>query len=346
LSSNRQSADRQLTRRQFLRTGAGGLVGALVGGLGASQAGCQPSRAPTAATQVPPAKGPTPGHAKVVLIRDAHALEGEPAAREKAVREMLDKAMLRLTGRDSVARAWGAFAGAGQKIAIKSNLMIRPVHAEVLYAVHSGLVSAGVADGDIAAWDRNSAGFGREELLSLPRHPGFDGDSVSNLVSHWATRLINVTGLKSHWLAGVGCALKNWAGAVTNINVDDRDVVYPFHADSCANIGILNAIPAIRERCRLVIVDALQPLFNGGPQVDPRYVWDYRGLIVGTDPVAVDVICARILQAKRDEYKGYSWPLSPPAKHIEIADRVYQLGVSDAKRIDLVKLGWQSGALV
>jgi len=259
---------------------------------------------------------------------------------------MLDKALVRLTGRDSAAHAWATFGGPGQKIAIKSNLMIRPVHAEVLYAIHSGLASAGVADGDIAAWDRDSAGFGRAELLSLPRQPGFDRDSISNLVTHWSTGLINATGMKSHWLAGVGCALKNWAGAVTNINTEDRDAAYAFHADSCANVGVLNAIPAIHERCRLVIVDALQPLFNGGPQVDPRYVWDYRGLIVGTDPVAVDVICARILQAKRDEYKGYSWPLSPPAKHMKIADRVYRLGVSDPKRIDLIKLGWEAGALV
>lgn len=333
-----------LTRREFLRTGASGMLGALVGGLAVSQAGCERSRR-AVAPRVQRWK-PTPGRATVVLIRDQHALDSNGSAREDAMRAMLDSALMRLTGKSAPAAAWRAFAGPGEKIAVKSNLMMRPVHLELLYAIHAGLVSAGVADNAIAAWDRDSAGFGRAELAALPRHPGFDRDSVSNLVTKWATGLINVTGLKSHWLAGIGCALKNWAGAVTNINVEDRDVAYAFHADSCAEIGQLNAIPAIRERSRLVIVDALQPLFHGGPQVDPRYLWDYQGLIVGTDPVAVDVICARIIQAKRDQHQGYSWPISPPAKHIQVADFKYGLGVSDPARIELVKLGWKRGALV
>jgi len=262
------------------------------------------------------------------------------------MREMLDAAIVGLTGRASASEAWSSVARKGEKIAIKSNLMMRPVHPELLYSIHTRLTEAGVADNDIAAWDRNSAGFGRAEFATLPQRPGFDSDSVSTLVTNWASGLINVTGLKAHWLAGIGCALKNWAGAVTNINVEDRNVAYAFHADSCADTGRLNAIPAIRDRCRLVVVDALQPLFHGGPQVDPQYLWDYKGLIVGTDPVAVDVICARIIQAKRDASKGYSWPISPPAKHIEVADVKYGLGVSDPARIDLVRLGWGDGALV
>ncbi len=337
---------KRLTRREFLRTGAQGLVGVAIGAAAVSQAGCQPGR--KTAAQVPAAnRTATPGRATVVLVRRPDVVGIESLReREEIVREMLDQAIMRLTRRDSPAKAWGSFAKPGEKIAIKSNLMMRPVHPDVLYAIHAGLVGAGVRDTDIAAWDRNSAGFGRDELATLPQHPGFDANDVSNLVSNWATGLVNVTGLKSHWLAGIGCALKNWAGAVTNINVADQNAAYAFHADSCAEVGKLNAIPAIRERCRLVIVDALRPLFHGGPQVDPRYLWDYNGLIVGSDPVAVDVICSRIIQAKRDEHKGYSWPILPPAKHIQVADLKYGLGVSDPARIDLVRTGWQEGVLI
>jgi hypothetical protein len=334
-----------LTRRQFLRTGAQGLLGAVVGGVAASQAGCQPARKPVAAAPAE-TKPRVTGRAKVILIRDQRMLSTSTRERGDVVRGTLNTALMRLSGPGRPAETWSKYARAGDRIAIKSNLMMRPVHPELLNAIHAGLTSAGVADADIAVWDGNRAGFGRAEFESLPRHPGFDKDSVSRLVTNWATGLVNVTGLKAHWLAGIGCALKNWAGAVTNINVQDDNVVYPFHGDSCANLGMLNAIPAIRERCRLIIIDALQPLFNGGPQVDPTYLWDYHGLIVGTDPVAVDAICARIIQAKRDHYKGYAWPISPPAKHIEIADTKYGLGISDPKRIDLVKLGWTEGALV
>ena len=335
---------RPLTRRQFLRVGAHGLLGGIVAAGAASQAGCQ-----SEVTPAPPAKiaqGPTPGRATVVLVRDERALDADAATREQVLRAMLDSALMRLTAQETPNAAWATFARSGEKIAIKSNVMMRPVHPQLLYAIHAGLLGAGVDDHDIAAWDRDSAGFGRAELATMPRRPGFDSDDISNLVTHWAAGLVNVTGLKSHWLAGIGCAIKNWAGAVTNINVQDAGVSYSFHADSCADVGMLNAIPAIRRRCRLVIVDALHPLFHGGPQVDPRYLWDYRGLVVGTDPVAVDTICERIIQARRDEFRGSAWPISPPAKHVRVADVKYGLGVSDPARIDLVKLGWAQGALV
>jgi len=346
MSRETKPANSRVSRREFLRKGGQGLLGAVVGGFSAIGAGCQPARTTASSSAASETRARVDGRAKVVLIRDQRALTSSDQQRESVMREMLDAAIVGVTGRASASEAWSSVAHKGEKIAIKSNLMMRPVHPELLYSIHTRLTEAGVADDDIGAWDRNSAGFGRAEFATLPQRPGFDSASVSNLVTNWASGLINVTGLKAHWLAGIGCALKNWAGAVTNINVEDKDVAYAFHADSCANTGILNAIPAIRDRCRLIVVDALQPLFHGGPQVDPQYLWDYKGLIVGTDPVAVDVICARIIQAKRDAYKGYSWPISPPAKHIEVADVKYGLGVSDPARIDLVKLGWGDGALV
>jgi hypothetical protein len=345
MTNRNERANARLTRRQLLRSGAHGLLGVMVGAAATAQAGCQPAGEPSSQAAGANA-GPTPGRATVVLVRDERAPAGTPEQREDVIRSMLDSALVRLSGRKTPAEAWATLARPDDKIAIKSNVMMRPVHLEVLHAIHAGLTSTGVSDAAIAAWDRNSAGFGRAEFAALPRRPGYDANDVSNLVTNWSTGLVNVTGLKAHWLAGIGCALKNWAGAVTNINVEDRGVSYAFHADSCAAVGKLNAIPAVRDRCRLVIVDALRPLFHGGPQVDPRYLWDYQGLIVGTDPVAVDVICERIIQAKRDAYRGYSWPISPPAKHIQAADLRYGLGVSDPARIDLVKLGWQDGVLV
>lgn len=343
---NKRPDDPHISRREFLRRGGQGVLGAIVGGFSAIGAGCQAARTAAPSPSASDTRARVSGRAKVVLIRDQRTLTGSDEHRENVMREMLDAALVRLTGRASASEAWSSLARKGEKIAIKSNLMMRPIHSELLYAIHTDLTRAGVADADIAVWDRNSAGFGRAEFAALPQGPGFDTASVSNLVTNWASGLINVTGLKAHWLAGIACALKNWAGAVTNINVEDKNVAYAFHADSCAELGMLNAIPAIRDRCRLVVIDALQPLFHGGPQVDPQYVWDYRGLIIGTDPVAVDVICARIVQAKRDAYKGYSWPISPPAKHIQVADVKYGLGVSDPARIDLIKLGWQEDTLI
>jgi hypothetical protein len=75
-------------------------------------------------------------------------------------------------------------------------------------------------------------------------------------------------------------------------------------------------------------------------------VWNYGGLIIGVDPVAVDATGARIIEAKRKLYFGDGRPISPPPHHIEVAGDRYGLGVSDPARIDLVRLGWQEDALI
>jgi hypothetical protein len=144
----------------------------------------------------------------------------------------------------------------------------------------------------------------------------------------------------------VAVALKNWIGAVTKINVPDVGVAYSIHGDSCAECCMVNAIPAVRDKCRLIVVDAMQPLFHGGPQVSPKYLWPYNGIIVGTDPVAVDAVCMKILEAKRRESKGADWPISPPPKHVYVAEEKYRLGHAKMENIELVKLGWEEGALI
>jgi hypothetical protein len=77
-----------------------------------------------------------------------------------------------------------------------------------------------------------------------------------------------------------------------------------------------------------------------------RYVWPYGGLIVGTDPVAVDTTGARIIQAKRNLFFGEQRPISPPPHHITIAGERYGLGISDPDRIELVHLGWTQDSLL
>ena len=77
----------------------------------------------------------------------------------------------------------------------------------------------------------------------------------------------------------IAAAIKNWCGAVDAISVSDENVAFVIHGDSCADMGRRNALPEIKNKCRLVLVDAIRPLFNGGPQVDPRYLWDNGELI-------------------------------------------------------------------
>ena len=133
---------------------------------------------------------------------------------------------------------------------------------------------------------------------------------------------------------------------MTKINVRDKDTPFVIHKDSCADLGLLPAQEPIREKERLVIVDALRPLFEGGPQVNPAYLWHYGGLFVSTDQVAVDRMCLELLDRKRYQHGNRPWPISPPAKHIFLADTKYGLGVSERSKIELVAVGEKNGSLI
>jgi hypothetical protein len=326
------------TRRELLKRAAAGAAGLALGvslaSVGGSGAGSEEADA-SAST----------GRASVVLVRDEAVVDEAGKVSAATVAAMLDRAMGALTGESDRAAAWRRFVTPDDVVGVKSTLMMTPTHPELLQAICGGLRAAGVADQHITTWDRDRAGIGMAEVSTLPRRVGYGKDSVCDVV--WkSTVLINVPGLKSHWLAGMACAVKNWAGAVTGINTQDHDATYAFHADSCREVGMLNAIPPIRRKCRLIIVDALRPLCHGGPQVDPRYLWDYKGLLVGTDPVAIDTIGTAIIEGRRRQMKGGEWPLQPPVTHLAVADRKYHLGTSDRGRIDLTKVGWGKDAFV
>ncbi len=325
------------TRRDFLRGTAGAAIGAALGLSGTGR-------------QARAQAGP-----RVVLIRSAEALADDGAARPEVVRALLDEACAALAGEGQTASDWWkARFAAGDRVGLKANVMMNHTRPEILLALHDSLAEhVGVATEAVAAWDRGSGAFGREELAKPDRewHPdprlSFDDDAVSRLASEWATALINVPSLKCHWLSGVAIALKNWCGAVTRIRVDDAPgTAFQFHGDSCANLGVFQKLPALGGKCRLVVVDAMEPYYAAGPQTDPEYFHRYGGLIVGTDAVAVDAVGAHLLQAIRDHAAGEPSPISPPPKHIAVAAEQFGLGVSDLARIDLVRLGDTDGMLV
>lgn len=323
-----------LTRRDFLKGSAAGAAGVVLGATGCS------AFAPAGHESVPNESLPA-GKSKVVLIREKDELNTD-----KKVMDMLEQAMLELTGKTDSTAAWSTFFKPDDVVGVKINVMMTPTSPTISRAVARGIMQVGVPEQNIILWDRNHAGRGLEGSHIRKEEFGYDSKSLSSIVTDKATALVNVPGMKVHWLAGVAVALKNWIGAITKINVADIGVAYSIHGDSCAECASINAIPAIKDKCRLIVVDALRPLFHGGPQVNPRYLWEYKGIIVGTDPVAVDTVCMKILEAKRREHKKSDWPISPPPNHVFVAERKYKLGHANMENIDLVKLGWQENVLI
>ncbi len=152
------------------------------------------------------------------------------------------------------------------------------------------------------------------------------------------TALISMPGLKAHWLTGIGTVLKNY------IMYSGRPRDY--HDANSVNLGEIWLVPEVKGKTRLILVDALRPLCDKGPQPDPRFMWDYKGLIAGTDPVAVETVGLQIIMAKRKALRGEDWPLSPPPLSVAAADEKFGLGTSRMGEIRVERSGWTAEVLV
>ena len=184
----------------------------------------------------------------------------------------------------------------------------------------------------------------RQELLGVgvsAKDIAIDDRGVRrNRTFQRATAMINVRPMRTHHWSGLGTCLKNMIMFVP------RPADY--HGDTCASLGALWLLPELAGKVRLNILVLLTPQFHGvGPHsYSKRFTWPYGGLLVGTDPVAVDATGARIIQEKRNRYFGEAKPIAPSPHHIEIADSRYGLGNSRSEKIELVRLGWQDDALI
>ncbi|OHD62867.1 MAG: hypothetical protein A2176_06940 [Spirochaetes bacterium RBG_13_51_14] len=257
---------------------------------------------------------------RVILIRNRNLLDAGGAPRKEVVRQMLDDAVASLLGEKEPLTAWRRLVKPSDVVGVKTNewsYLRTPV--EVEDAIKRRIMDAGVPAGNISISDR-----------------GVRGDDIFEK----ATALVNVRPMRTHHWAGVGSLIKNYI-------VFSR-LPFTHHGDSCADLAEIWSFPEIRGKTRLNILVMFTPLFHGiGPHHFNRtYVWPYQGLLVGTDPVAVDSTGVRILLAKRRRYFREDRPLSPPPKHVFLADTRHHLGTADPNRIELVKLGWKDDVLI
>jgi hypothetical protein len=255
-----------------------------------------------------------------VLVRDSKAARSGDEIPPNLLRAMLNRAMTALLQVATPAEAWARLFGTEDVVGIKTNVWNNLRTPESLEeAIRAELMGVGVSGSNIAVDDR--------------------GVRTSRLFQR-ANAMINVRPMRTHNWSGLGTCLKNMIMFVP------RPADY--HGDTCASLGAIWHLPELAGKVRLNILVLLTPQFHGvGPHsFSSRFTWPYGGLLVGTDPVAVDATGARIIQAKRNEYFGETRPISPPPHHIEIADSRYGLGNSSPDKIDLVQLGWQESSLL
>ena len=257
---------------------------------------------------------------KVVLVRDSDVLDGSGKPRAEVISRMLDEGVAELLGEARPEAAWARLVQSEDTVGVKSNeWRFLPTPQVLEDAIRRRIVGAGVSEDRIGIDDRG-----------VLKSPTF----------REATALINVRPMRTHHWAGVGSCIKNYI-----MFTPDPPA---WHDDACADLAGLWDLPLTKGKTRLNVLVMLTPLFHGkGPHhFQSRYLWDYRGMIIGTDPVAVDATGLRILEAKRREYFKSDQPFAVSPKHIRVAQDRHRLGVADPSRIDVIRMGWMDGALV
>ena len=303
---------------------------------------------------------------KLAMVRHRDATDEAGVGRPERVRAMVHRAVRELSGKDALADAWGAFVSPKDVVGLKLNVRAgRHLSTQpcTVAAIVEGLKAAGVKERNIILWDAwnrefRVAGFtvnesrkgvrcygsdhgtfqrrrkgDRERAREALKEFFADGPSqvadqevwVTKILTEEITALINVPLIKEHRIAGVTIGMKNHFGSIVN--------PWDLHPDHCdPYLAHLNALPAIKDKTRLILVDGLRGLYNEGPYDSPAWRFFPKAIIAGTDVVAVDALGLRILEAKRKE-AGLP-PIGDRARHVATAAEI-GLGTNDFARIDL-----------
>ena len=254
--------------------------------------------------------------------------------------------------------------------------------ATIVREIIAGLEAAGVKRRDIVAYDRYRhqffiAGYDKwlpegvrisyaaEDYDSVqqaiegydPDHymdmaltlPSFGVENVTARRSYAARfitrevhKLVNVPVLKDHQSAGITLALKNLShGLVNNVN---RSHSSPSLNACNAFIPAVVAMPVIRNKAVLHILDGVKGVYHGGPSARSEFVWEHNTIYFATDPVSLDHVGWDVIDAKRvsvgmkklaeDAPDQVSTFVRRQPEHVEIAGAL-GLGEWERSKIDL-----------
>ena len=168
--------------------------------------------------------------------------------------------------------------------------------------------------GDVE-FGRKGFGIGRRSFLS-------------KLVSQGVTKIINISPLLNHNLAGVSGNLYSLA-----IGSIDNSVRFESDAGRLATaVPEIYALPALSDHVVLSIVDALVCQYEGGDYGMLHYSTILNELRFSRDPVALDVLSIEELDHQRDLARMTNLK---PSLDLYNNAALLELGVSDSKNIQV-----------
>ena len=339
-----------LSRRDFIKKTS-------LGTLALATAGDLPAKI------LDPFKTTSGSKSKVVLVHHNEVVDDTGRIQLPLLQKMVDKGVIAFSGENTLGDAWGKYFSADDVVGLKVNTLglidlqgmdyLRHFPA-VTNAIASGLKKAGVKEGNMIVWDRSEEELsqasysinheptsmrvignkksrrGSEGQFNPKSYPvGKSSSRVCSILADQCTALVNIPVPKTHGSAAFTASLKNHYGTIDN----PRD----FHSNSCTNPGIpeVNTIPMICDKQKLIVCDAMLVAIEGGPRWNRRFTKPYGGILVGTDPVAIDTIALKILDKMRAE-AGMD-PIAPRASHIPLSADL-GLGTDNLDNIELIKL--------
>ncbi len=331
-----QNHDRP-TRREFLRRSAA--TAAAVAGLPLAGQLALAAPGDGLLPAPPPEANPAAG-SRLLSVVNPVVVRGHTISL-KFLTRMFATGLTRFAGADTEKHAWQSIIKPDEKVLIKFNRS----GADGLASTEAML--------EVLLGSLDKAGFSRENLMlldvsvSLQREAktanpllGFEDEPVEVLGRRehlhqavaWADAIINVPFVKDHHLAGVTCAMKNLSHGLIKRPAQ-------WHDDNCRQaIPHLYAIPAIRDKVRLHIANALRIVVDGGPAARVENVVPNNRLLFGTDPVAMDAFAARLINTERGVrgLKDLAEADRPP-RYLTVA-RQMDLGQPDLDRVTITEM--------
>ena len=276
---------------------------------------------------------------RVALLENPRIMT-DVGVQKRALAETFEEGLCISLNKRSAADAWQGLLGKDDRILLKCNradadrLSTGETMAEVIV---ESLMNAGFAASQITLmeavvrtpWANQLA---RPEFGWTEKMYDF-GSGKEQLVKavEQATAIINVPFLKAHRIAGMTGSLKNLSHGLIR-----RPALY--HANQCCPyIPDIVAMPAIRSKLRLNIINALRIVYDTRPDAAHDPVDVASTLLISTDPVAGDTIGQTVLDAMRRE-KDLK-PITPePGLVLQHRLAVEKgLGINNIEYIDVVR---------
>ncbi len=324
---------------------------------------------------------PNTGKGRVVQVTHSGATSKIRKTDEAVVKTMVAEALKKFTGKGSASAALGMFFKKEDVVGIKVNCLGSPfaaVHPSTAFALADFLHELGIEKNNIIIYDQYGSRMRRAKFRPLAKgkkpkkdeynvqyhetedyaksktihdgrskHKGHKqvGSRLPNVLER-ITAVINLCVPKDHDLTGV-------TGALKNVAYGNIDRVPIFHCkpecnpkcvhDGICNVGRIYKHPELGGKVKLVVMDALRVLYQGGPQDNMDFKKAHNAILVSTDPVAIDRIILDIVDGYRKE-KGLK-PIEQDRggrRAPRFIEGAAKLGLGEA---DLSKITWEKHSL-